>query len=202
MKTIVSPGVSIDAFISRAPKNGFSMQSPLFDPALGPQISGELELNGELYDLNEQNPTELFGRKRMAAAKALHSVLNSTICSVTGKDEDHLPYFSVRVFEPGVPATTIHRNHPAVGPWTIGITLRGMAPFSVYDQSVLPLRQDQTIPLKGEDDPTPLESIEASPGAGWILYPKDGEQTPHSGGLVHSAVARELLILYGLSADN
>jgi hypothetical protein len=198
MKSVFEPGADLKGFLRRGQQHGYSMESPLFDPAIGKLISEELNEAEFLEDLVEQQPVASFKKYRMKVAYELHSVVNQAICELEGKKKNHLPYFSVRVFPAGEHATTVHRNHPYIGPWTVGITLSGEAPFSVYDQSVLDESWDHTIALTGNDtDPTPSDTMAATPGSGWTLYTAH-EQMPHSGGLVNSDVQRELLILYGM----
>lgn len=171
------------------------MHPELVHPWIGAVISGELEQAGQLVDYTEMQYADEMPGRGMVFAHRLHGILNHAITGVTGQRKDHLPLYSVRVFPPGEHATTIHRNHPSVGPWAVGITLRGQAPFNVYEQDQL--RPYQTIPLRGDgNDPMPFESMTAGPGAGWVLYTAH-EQLPHSGGFVNSREQRELLLFYG-----
>ncbi len=171
------------------------MEKHLIKASLCRGISDELAQHNYLKDLVELESTDEFYIRNMARAALVHNSLNSEIIEATGQDGNHLPLFSVRVFEPGEYSTTIHRNHPTIGPWAVGITLNGSAPFNVYRQSQLP--RNEVLPLRGDGtDPDPLDTMETKPGAGWALY-TENELVPHSGGIVHSKHQRELLILYG-----
>lgn len=198
MRDVIAPGVDADAFLKRGKANGYSMQTPLVNPAIARLASAELKSAGLLVDLTELQPATIFKAEKMSAAYLLHETFRKMINAIDGNDENTnpIPLFSVRVFEPGLHGTTVHRNHPAVGPWAVGITLKGEAPFNVYRQGQLP---DQVvIPLKGDAlDPVPSDSMETSPGAGWTLYTKN-ELVPHSSGIVHSDTQRELLLFYAL----
>lgn len=171
------------------------MDEELVDPELCNRVSTELAREDLMHPLVELEPTADFVRRGMFNAQLLHSALNGILCTITQDyDTDHLPLFSVRKFEPGVHSTTIHRNHPTIGPWAIGITLAGTAPFNVYEQHQL--GRNEILPLAGDGtDPTPLETMDAHPGAGWTLY-TEHELVPHSGGIVDSQEPRELLIMY------
>ena len=196
MRHIFRPEADSYDFLARATQEGYSMEEELVEPELCAGVSRELEREGFLKDLVELEPTSEFRKRGMLRAHFLHSALNGMIGRITGdKDSEHLPLFSVRVFEPGEYSTTIHRNHPSIGPWAVGVTLRGNAPFNVYRQEQLP--RNEVLPLRGDgNDPEPLERIETQPGAGWVLY-TENELVPHSGGIVRSDHQRELLILYG-----
>jgi len=175
MRDIVTP---TEAFLRRATVDGYSMQTPFIHPLIGKEISGELKRTGYLVDYTELKPTTIFKEKGMRVARLVHETLNEMLCSIEGKDENHIPLFSVRVFEPGQHDTTIHRNHPSVGPWAIGITLSGAAPFNVYRQDQL-TGYEQTIPLIGDGtDPVPRDSMNACAGSGWALYTKKRTHTP------------------------
>lgn len=199
MGNIIQPGVDATAFLRSAKEHGFGMQEGLVSPALCDEVSWELEEAGFLVDLNEQNPTtHLSADKSMRATSLLHSTLERMVSHVEEDDHRHLPLFSIRVFEPGEYATTIHRNHSSIGPWAIGITLKGQAPFQVYDQAVLREYWD-TIPLFGDDgDPVPVAEMDASAGSAWTLY-TENEKRPHSGGLVTDEGRRELIIFYSMN---
>lgn len=194
MGNIFVPGADVDAFLRRGLENGFSMQEKLFEPSVGQAISSELIMNGLHEDLIELKPTHQLADKDMTMAAMLHVGLNKAICRITGKDKNHLPLFSVRIFEPGMHSTTIHRNDESVGPWTLGMTLLGKAPFNTYAQNQLD--RYTTRPLKGDGtDPTPVASMNACAGSGWSLYTQR-VQTPHAGGFVESDEPRELIIFY------
>ncbi|CAN5158911.1 hypothetical protein BH09PAT3_BH09PAT3_4580 [soil metagenome] len=196
MREIITPGVDAEAFLLRGLRNGYSMQRPLVDPEIAAGVSRELEWGGYLRDLVELESTSSFEAKGMQRAHLLHKTLNDMLCEIEDEDTDHLPLFSVRVFEPGLHGTTVHRNHPSVGPWAIGITLKGEAPFNVYDQDQLP--EDSVTPLEGDEfDPIPAATMNADAGAGWTLYTKH-EFVPHSSGIVASKTQRELLLFSGM----
>ena len=183
-------------FLMRGKKRGYSMQQRLISRSDGDQISQELEEEGFLEDLVELEETAMFYTQEMQYASQLHSVLNSAICRLEGKNRNHIPLFSVRVFDAGVIGTTIHRNDPVVGPWAVGVTLRGAAPFNVYRQHQLPDKAGYTIDLLDDgNDPTPFASMNACAGSGWTLYTRN-QFVPHSSGMVTSLDQRELLIFY------
>lgn len=196
MRNIIVPGTDAEGFLRRAMDDGYSMQDALIDPAVAQSVSCELDREQYLEDYVELESTDIFEYKDMEAARILHGTFNRMISRAEGRTGNHLPLFSVRVFEPGEHSTTIHRNDPGVGPWAVGFTLSGNAPFNVYQQGQLP--GGMVIPLKGDGgDPRPLASMETCAGSGWALYTAH-EQVPHSGGLVRSSYQRELLILYGV----
>lgn len=197
MRNVFRRDVDPRAFLERATRDGYSMEEHLIEPSICRGISSELQGEGFLEDLVELEPTSEFRKRGMMNAFLLHSALNNMISTLTFAEEDanFLPFFSVRVFEPGQYGTTVHRNHPTIGPWAIGTTLNGNAPFNVYRQDQL--ARNTVLPLKGDStDPIPLETIETSQGTGWALY-TENELVPHSSGIVDSNRQRELLILYG-----
>jgi hypothetical protein len=188
-----------NAFLRRAVPDGYSMQNPFIPPGVGEAVSDELEQAGYLWDLVELQPTKIFQEEDMTMARLLHFTLNRAICQIEGEVKNHIPLFSVRIFEPGEYGTTVHRNDEVIGPWVVGVTLKGEAPFNVYGQDQLP--PYYTIPLKGDAaDPTPRETMEASAGSAWTLYTKD-QQVPHSSGFVNSDRQRELIIFYDTRAQ-
>ncbi len=198
MSRVFIPPDGAESFLRRATRSGYSMESALVSPVITGLISDELEEAGQLFDYNELKPTSMFEEEGMQFSNFLFQGLNRAISGIEGRRDNHLPYFSVRVFEPGKHGTTIHRNHGTVGPWAVGVTLRGSAPFNVYDHSQLPL--GRVIDLYGDGhDPAPLESMTASPGSAWTLYTRR-ELRPHSSGLVDSPVQRELILFYDLRA--
>lgn len=190
------PEGGAEPFLRRAQLNSYSMEGELIAPILGGKVSKELEEGGLLVDMIEQADTDIFSMNRMTSTSILHRRLNDAVSAVEGHGMNHLPYFSVRVFEPGAPATTVHRNHPQIGPWAVGITIKGSAPFNTYPQDVL--AKWETRPLIGTDqDPAPIDTMSAVAGSGWTLY-TENELAPHSGGIVDSDSQRELLIFYGM----
>lgn len=197
MREIFRPDSNVHAFLQKAQENGYSMDDQLVDRVISRRIGGELTRNGFMRDLVELKPTSEFRQKGMMNAYLLHAALNGAIArSTMDYETNHLPLFSVRVFQPGEHGTTIHRNHPSIGPWAIGVTLSGSAPFNVYAQNQLP--ENTVLPLTGSDaDPEPLETMEATTGAAWTLYTSD-ELVPHSSGIVREPHPRQLLIMYGL----
>lgn len=173
------------------------MEKSLIHPSVAERVSRELEDNGEMIDYNELRPTSLFDKRGMRFADMLHGTLSRLVRGVDYSDDNPFPLFSVRVFEPGLHGTTIHRNDISIGPWALGITLRGEAPFNVYEQDQL--SEGMTVDLVGDErDPEPLDSMDTRAGSAWALYTKY-EQMPHSSGIVNSQSRRELLILYGSS---
>ncbi|OGL22136.1 hypothetical protein A2707_02195 [Candidatus Saccharibacteria bacterium RIFCSPHIGHO2_01_FULL_45_15] len=197
MSNIIQPDANPNQFLQKAMANGFSMQESFFDPAIGDQISSELEHAGYLVDYTELKPTTAFEANGMHFAQLLHSTISRLVCRVDTSSANPLPCFSVRVFTPGEHGTTVHRNDPSIGPWAVGLTLKGEAPFNVYSQHQLP--DYDTLPLRGdESDPVPLETMNADQGSAWTLYTKN-QLVPHSSGIVHSQTQRELLIFYGTS---
>lgn len=183
-------------FLRYAFEHGYGMQEDLIDPEFCSRVSDELDAIGELYDYNEQNDVRKLYNGDSKSASALHRLIVSMLSAVHPAGANRLSLFSVRVFEPGVHATTVHRNHEVISPWAIGVTLKGTCQFSVYDQTVL--RPYETKPLLGDDDdPMPRASMTAGAGAVWALY-TEYEQLPHSGGVVTSDEERELLIFYGM----
>lgn len=194
MGEIITPGTNPRNFLKHAMKHGYGMEPSLISPDIGAEITQELARAGQLVDYNELKPTAMFNDRGMRFASMLHGTLSRIVRGVDPSIEDPLPLFSVRVFQPGKHATTIHRNHESVRPWAIGTTLVGEAPFNVYDQDQLPAHR--TIQLQGDDqDPEPLETMNASAGSAWTLYTAH-EQMPHSGGIVSSETVRVLLLLY------
>jgi hypothetical protein len=197
-----TPGANPEAFLRRAMAPGYSMEPNLVLPEIGQRIADELGSAGLLEDLVEMNPVSML-RGGLPTMRLLHRKLNDALVSIEGKGDDededanHLPMFSVRVFEPGEPATTIHRNDSCIRPWAIGVTLFGESPFSVYEQDKLEYGYVRSLRGDGSD-PTPSETMEAGAGAAWCLYTAN-EQRPHSGGLVRSTSARALLIFYNIS---
>jgi hypothetical protein len=197
MGHIIKPGLNATTFLRDARLQGYGMQEGLFHPKFCENIAWELYDAGYLEDYTELIPVEHLASNEMKATRRLHSTLEVLVGHVEGNKKRHLPLFSVRVFGPGEYATTIHRNHEFIGPWAVGITLSGQAPFQVYDQEVLPGYYD-TIPLVGGgNDPEPVAEMDASAGSAWTLYTAN-EQRPHSGGLVTSAERRELLVFYAM----
>lgn len=195
MSNVFVPGSDPEAFLRRAIPRGYSMQEQLVPPHVGKAISDELDSAGYLVDYTELVPAQNLEERGLRMASLLHRSLNDILCGIEDDDKNHLPLFSVRVFSSGRYGTTIHRNDSTVGPWAIGITLAGSAPFNVYNQNQLPLYSTQ--PLFGDgSDPAPLASMETSPGSGWTLYTRE-QQVPHSSGFVNSETPRELLIFYG-----
>ena len=203
MGNIIRPGVDAKAFLQSAKATGYSMQEGLIGAGTCGAVSRELDEAGYLFDLTEQVPTEYLSLHRtMPATKLLHRILEGIVSEIEDDNRRHFPLFSVRVFEAGDYATTIHRNDPAIGPWAVGITLKGNSQFHVYSQNVLPWSQAQTIPLRGDgNDPLPIAEMDAGAGSAWTLY-TENEQRPHSGGLVTSEEQRELIIFYGFSLLN
>jgi len=196
MNNLLLPRDGAMSFLRNAQSNGYSMEPELIRPIVGAKISEELKDAGFLVDYTELVSTSVFEEKGMRFTDAIFKALNAGVSLVEGEHLTHLPLFSVRVFEPGVYGTTVHRNHPSIGPWAIGITLKGTAPFNVYTKYQLP--EDTIQPLRGDgNDPIPLDSMEASAGSGWTLYTRE-TQTPHSSGIVESDIQRELLIFYGM----
>lgn len=196
MGRVFSDGVDGEAFLLRAVEDGYSMEQRLIEPAIGLDISAELKHNGYLEDLTELVSTERLASRGMKRTLQLHGKLNKLICKVENARHNYLPFFSVRVFEPGIHGTTIHRNHPAIGPYAVGVTLTGEAPFNVYEHDVLP--DDEVRPLLGDgSDPVPMETMNADAGSAWTLYTRH-ELQPHASGLVLSQERRELLIFYGM----
>jgi hypothetical protein len=198
MSDLFIPGADVELFLRDAIEDGYSMEEDLVNPLVVTAISQELEREGYLVDLTELVPTYVLEENEMTMASLLHKRINQALCRVEGVKKNHIPLFSVRVFEAGVHGTTIHRNHPAIGPWAIGITLQGEAPFNVYDDDVI--EGFSTIPLFGDEfDPQPYDSMETGPGSAWTLYTKK-ELVPHSSGIVRSSTQRELIIFY--NTDN
>jgi hypothetical protein len=196
MRDILLPRDGAFPFLQRAQPRGFSMEPRLISPVMASAVSYELEENGLLEDLVEQEPTVDLEWRGMKFTNALWRSLNATVTQIEESDRDQLSMFSVRVFQPGLHGTTVHRNHPLIGPWAIGITLSGVAPFNVYDQ--YQLDEGEVTPLFGDEyDPEPKETMEAGPGSAWALYTAN-EFIPHSSGIVDSAEQRELLIFYGI----
>src|SRR5665213_2326908 len=192
MGNTIIPGVETGDFLQRALVDGYSMQTPLIDPDVGASVSDELAAAGLLVDKKEMVPTSEFESRGMRVADLLHGGLNRVLSEIEGSSDDHLPYFSVRVFEPGVRGTDIHRNDRIIGPWAIGVTLRGQAPFNVYTHDKL--SGQKTLPLRSNGtDPAPIETMDASAGSAWALY-TGNEQLPHSSGIVKSETQRVLLI--------
>lgn len=193
----IKPGAEPLAFLGNAMSSGYAMHESMIDPDFCADISEELKNADELRDLNEMNPIHILEEKKMDKALSLRGVLSALIRNVDRESIDVLGHYSVRVFPAGEHATTIHRNHEIVGPWALGVTLKGESEFAVYDQIVLP--QNDVLPILGDGfDPEPKEKMVAAAGAVWALYTKY-EQMPHSGGLVNSDDQRELLIFYDLN---
>lgn len=198
MGSIIQRGVNPTTFLRDAKIQGFGMQEGLIDPNICSDVSWELEEAGYLVDYTEQVPVKYIADNNMRATRLLHSTIERLVGYVEDDGYQHLPLFSVRIFEPGEHSTTIHRNHSSIGPWAIGITLAGEASFQVYDQNVLDDYWD-TMPLVGDgNDPTPIAEMGADAGSAWTLY-TENEQLPHSGGLVTSTERRELLIFYSMN---
>lgn len=194
MRSLVTPGINAQDFLRRAMADGYSMQDPFIDPGIGTSVSRELERAGYLRELAELNPTEIFEEEGMPITHLLHQTVNEAISNIEGVRKNHIPLFSVRVFKAGEYGTDIHRNHFSVGPWVVGVTLNGEAPFNVYYQEQLPERH--TISLVGDrTDPDPADTMNARAGSAWALY-TGNEQTPHSSGDVTSPTQRELIIFY------
>lgn len=194
MIEVFNPTIDVDAFFLRAMGPGYSMQGGLVLPAVTEAVGRELKSVDLLQDLVELEPTSTISYDKMPVTRLLHTALNSRISNIEGVSRNHLPYFSVRVFEPGVHGTTIHRNDPSVGPWAVGVTLFGEAPFDVYEQEQLP--QGEITPLVGDGlDPEPSDSMIADAGAAWILYTRR-QQRPHSSGIVSSQAERALILFY------
>lgn len=194
MRSPILPADGGSAFFKRALAHDFSMEETFFDPLVGEKVSEELHENGMLHDYNEENPTHLLYSYGMENAQLLHRNINGAISRVIGRKGNYLPSFSVRVFQEAEIGTTVHRNHFSIGPWVVGLTLKGSAPFNVYTQDQLP--DYEILPLTGsDDDPTPFQSMDARAGAAWSLYTRNN-QTPHSSGLVTDGSRRELLIFY------
>jgi hypothetical protein len=194
MGRVINPGAHLIDFFWDAKIDGYAMGESFIDPSVGEDISGELATAGFLVDYTELMPTDLFQATGMRVAGLLHGKLNEVLCNIEGTSKNHIPLFSVRVFGPGQYGTTVHRNHPSVGPWAVGVTLKGEAPFNVYADDQL--SGFETIPLMGDEtDPEPLDSMTAGAGSLWTLYTRN-ELVPHSSGLVNSQTQRELLIFY------
>lgn len=188
-------------FLQSAREKGYSMDSKLVDAAITQGVSDELSKAGFMKDLVELESTHTFRDNKMLHAHLLHAALNEAIARETKDYEtNHLPLFSVRVFEPGEHIATIHRNHESIGPWAIGVTLSGSAPFNVYADSQL--QEGEVLPLTGGAlDPEPLETMNAGAGSAWTLYTAN-ELVPHSSGIVESSHPRSLLIMYGSEYQN
>lgn len=198
MGNVITEGVDARGFLERGIEHAYSMEENLIPPGVAHRIIGELRENGQLYDMNELNRTEMFYKKDMRFASLLHASLNGMIGEITDTSRNMLQWFNVRVFEPGEHATTIHRNDESIGPWAVGTILRGEAPFNVYRQDQL---TELTYTLDGtDDDPEPADSLLTRPGSGWLLH-TGRERLPHSGGIVNSSDPRILLLLYGMKYD-
>ena len=196
IKEVINPKVNPRRFLHHAMANDYGMQEGLVRPDVCARVVEELEDNDLLQDL-ELRPAARLAERGLYYSALLHTVLTSIVVSVDPNTPNPLPLFSVRVFEPNHYSTTIHRNDPDIGPWAVGITLAGEAPFNVYEQDQLPQECDATIDLTGTDrDPVPFDSMQADTGSAWTLN-TDYEQLPHSGGLVESSGKRVLLLFYG-----
>ena len=198
MRDTLVTGFEIREVLEHAIINGYGMHEYAVSTEITDHVSMELEAADYLEDMIERKSTRNFKKEGLGYTVNLHTEINSAICDLTGERRDHLGFFSVRVFAYGENGTTIHRNHPQIGPWAVGVTLKGDAPFNVYEQDVLPDIYGATSPLKGDgSDPVPLQTMSASPGSLWVLY-TENEFTPHASGLVDSISPRELLIFYGM----
>ena len=158
------------SFLMASKKHGFSMESKLLHKNRCTEIHNELDDNGFLRDKIELVDTDLFPELGMEVCHSAHTAINSTVNKKFNRglsDFNNFPYFSVRLFEPGQTGTTIHRNHIEVGPWVVGITLSGSAPFNIYGQDQL--ADGDIVPLSGEDDPIPTHSMNADTGSAWPL---------------------------------
>jgi hypothetical protein len=155
MIDIFQPGVDRSRFLRSSLMRGYGMQEGLVDPGICTQISEELRRTGYLVDLTEQVDVEHLTTRNMPYTALLRSELNRVVESTEGYEGSFLSHFSVRVFTPDTYATTIHRNHSTVGNWIIGTTLRGNAPFHVYDQGVIGKRETRDL-LGDGTDPTPI----------------------------------------------
>lgn len=197
--SVISTTVDSADFLRRSLDAGYSMQPGLIEPDFCKEIADELAMADLLRDGVRLQPSEeTFEAFAMRRTKSLHDELNQLAATATGGSTvDQLPFFNVRLFNPGAVATTIHRNNRFVGPWAIGVTLFGASPFNVYGQSQLPL--GEAIDIMGDDtDPLPEDTMLADAGSAWSLY-TGNELKPHSGGMVVSETSRALLIFCGLN---
>ena len=196
MKNVFTPQAEPYRFLRDAQRESYSMSRQLVRPAICKNIIQELEAHNFLEDMVELENTEQLRDLGMTHSHMLHASLVGMLAHVEPETTNPLPQFSVRVFEPGEHSTTIHRNHPSIGPWAIGITLEGTAPFNIYRQDQLSNYPNHVLPLYGDSrDPTPEETLDTSTGSAWTLYTRH-ERIPHSGGLVSSDESRKLIIFY------
>lgn len=200
MKNVFTSNADPYRFLRDAQHEGYGVNRQLVRPAICRNITRELEAHNFLEDMVELESTEQLRDLKMPYSHMLHASLVGILAHVEPETHNPLPQFSVRVFEPGEHSTTIHRNHPSIGPWAIGITLEGAAPFNVYRQDQLSDYPGEVLPLYGDSrDPTPEETLDTTIGSAWTLY-TSRERIPHSGGLVSSDESRKLLIFYDSSS--